>query len=135
MKSLTKKDKDRLSDLGVGVVYLFGSAAHGIQTASSDVDIGIVMSDPKMALGNTMPMYSELFELLGELVKDSNKLDIVFLQRAPLELRFDAIKNGRPLYEATTGFRLDFEESVTKAYCDFRPILREFDEAIIGRAA
>lgn len=132
---LTKSDKEKLRKLGVGIVYLFGSSAQQTATALSDIDIGIVMSDIKAVRGNTMPAYLELFELFGGLVEDSNKLDIVFLQRAPLELRFDVIKNGHALYESSVTFRLDFEEAVMRAYCDFYPILREFDEAIIGRAA
>lgn len=135
MKKLTESHEEILRKLGVGIVYLFGSCAQNADTALSDVDIGVVMLDPDIAGKNTMPVYSEFFELFSDLVKDSNKLDIVFLQRAPLELKFDVIKHGRVLYEASLDFRLNFEENVTMAYCDFRPILKEFDEAITKRAA
>lgn len=128
---LTSRDCQRLEALDIAVVYLFGSHAEGAASERSDVDIGIVVRHAKQLAGDTMPLYLALFDVFGKRVPDSNRLDIVFLQRAPLELRFDVVANGVPLFTASEDVRLDFEERTTLAYCDFQPILREFDRSIL----
>lgn len=131
MKPFTLLTKKKLSDLGVGIVYLFGSQAEGVAGPLSDTDLGVVMTSHSYLSGSSNDLYLALFDILGKFVENSNKLDIVFLQKAPLELRFDVITHGRSLFEISTGFRLDFEEKTTIEYCDFKPILREFDRAIL----
>lgn len=131
MKPFTPLIKKKLSDLGVGIVYLFGSHAEEIAGPLSDVDLGVVMTSPRHLAGSSNDLYLMLFEIFGESVENSNKLDIVFLQQSPLELRFDVISHGHPLFEVSTAFRLDFEEKTMIDYCDFKPILQEFDQAIL----
>lgn len=128
---LSPEDCQRLEVLGVAAVYLFGSHAERVASERSDVDVGIVVQHAQQLAGDTMPLYLALFDIFSERVPDSNRLDIVFLQRAPLELRFDVVANGVPLFAASENARLDFEERTTLAYCDFQPILREFDRSIL----
>lgn len=123
---------EKLRNLGVGVVYLFGSHAEGVAGSLSDIDIGVVFCDPRIAQGNTTELYGRLYDVFSEAFGSEN-LDIVFLERATLELRFDAISHGRTLYETSEDFRRDFEHCAVMLYADFKPLLRNFDRATLSR--
>jgi predicted nucleotidyltransferase len=129
--SLKPGDKKKLEGLGVAILYLFGSRAEEKAAEHSDVDFGVVMRNPSLLSQGTNEIYLVLFNLLGNYVENSNDLDIIFLQKAPLELRFDVIRHGKPIWEVSSDFRLDFEEAIMRAYCDFKPVLNEFDQAIL----
>lgn len=129
--SFKPEDKKKLEDLGVAILYLFGSRAEEKAAEDSDVDFGVVMRHPSLLSHGTNDIYLVLFNLLGNYVENSNDLDIIFLQKAPLELRFDVIRHGKSILEVSSDFRLDFEEATVRAYCDFKPVLNEFDQAIL----
>src|SRR3989344_4990019 len=93
-----------LKRLGVEVVYLFGSQAEGVAGKASDIDIS-----------------------------NFRTMDIVFLQRASLELQFDVIRHGKVLFESSSDVRMNFEERVATLYRDFKPILKQFNNAILER--
>jgi len=126
---------DELRKLGVALAYLFGSQAEGAAGPSSDIDVGVVFSDPAALAGDTSETYNRLYNVFSDVFDMENfrNMDIVFLERAPLELRFDAITHGIPLFEASSDVRLDFEERTAALYRDFQPLLREFNRAVMER--
>lgn len=123
----------RVKDLGISVIYLFGSYAEGKDLPLSDIDIGVVFTD-ESALSNSLgEIYNELYDIFTDIFTGKN-IDIVFLQKAGLELRFDVISHGKALYESSSAERLRFEEKTTLLYADFKPLLKEFNETILNRA-
>lgn len=60
-------------------------------------------------------------------------LDIIFLQNATLELRFDVVRHGINIYRVSEIVKSDFEDMVSMLYMDFKPILNEFDAGILKR--
>ncbi|MBN2105741.1 nucleotidyltransferase domain-containing protein [bacterium] len=129
---MTNKNKKRLKNLGVRIVYLFGSYAEGTDHTISDVDIGVVFRDIDQINNNINSVYLELYDILTEQYKD-RRVDIVFLQRAGIELCFDVIRHGRILYQNSAEDRLNYEESVFRRYIDFKPLLNQFDHAVLER--
>lgn len=130
---MKKEFKNKLMELGVSAVYLFGSASTGRISPMSDIDIGVVFSNIKSA-EYTNKIYISLYEIFAELYP-AFTIDIVFLQSAPLALQYDAIKNGRVLFETDPKLRADYEANVMEMYLDFMPVLRVFDDmAAIRRA-
>lgn len=127
--------KEELQHLGVEVVYLFGSQAEGVAGETSDIDIGILLKTPIPKSESITPIYNSLFNILSDSFNMSNfrTIDIVFLDRAPLELRFDVIQHGKILYESSSTARMDFEEQVAALYRDFQPILQQFNEAVLEK--
>jgi predicted nucleotidyltransferase len=122
---MTKKHKERLKELGVSIVYLFGSRATGRKTRSSDTDIGVVFRD--LEFGNDhRAMYHALYQLFSELYPDS-KLDIVFLQTSPLSLQYSSIKEGKILFEIDPVLTTNYENQAVDQYLDFRPVMDFFD--------
>jgi len=127
-----KLPADELKKLKVGMVYLFGSYAEGVAGPASDYDIGVVFADPTIVHGNTTEIYNVLYDIFSDIFDLSNfrAIDIVFLERVSLELRFDVISHGVVLFEISPEFRLDFEERVEMLYRDFKPFLDEFNRTI-----
>ena len=122
----------RLKKLEVGLIYLFGSHAEGAAGELSDIDIGIVFSNPGIAKGNTLKIYNELYYIFSDIF-GSNKLDIVLLERASLELKFDVIAHGKVIFQISSDFRYDFEDRINMLYVDFKPILNNFDKSVLSR--
>lgn len=126
---------EKLRDLRVGLVYIFGSRAEGVAGPSSDFDVGVVFTDSAIIRGNTTEIYNALYDIFSDVFDLSNfrNIDIVFLERAPLELRFDVISHGIPLFEISSDFRFNFEERTAAFYRDFRPLLNEFNRAVVEK--
>ena len=125
-----------MKEIGVLILYLFGSEAEGATTITSDIDIGVVLKEPR-DLDDTRPLYSALYSELERVFKPTlvRELDIVFLQKAPLTLQYNVIRNGRILYEEDAVRRANYEERVTNSYLDFEPVLEYFDEIASRRYA
>ena len=123
---------ESLKKLKVGLIYIFGSHAEGLAGKLSDIDIGIVFRDPKIAMGNTLIVYNELYDIFSDMFK-SEDLDIVLLERASLELKFDVISHGKVIFEISSDFRFDFEDRINMMYADYKPILNNFDKAVLER--
>lgn len=120
--------------MGIGIVYLFGSQAEGLAGKLSDVDVAVVFREG-LAPKNSKDLYNKLYDLFTEVFDMSNfkNIDIVFLDRATLELRFDVIRHGKVLYEASEDLRKEFEHRTAMLYMDFKPLLKNFDRAILSR--
>jgi predicted nucleotidyltransferase len=123
---MTKKHKERLKELGVSIVYLFGSRATGRRTRSSDIDIGVVFRELEFG-GDHRAVYHALYQLFSEAYPDS-KLDIVLLQASPVSLQYSAIKEGKILFEIDPVFTTNYENQTVNRYLDFRPVMDFFDQ-------
>ena len=123
----------RVKTLSISIIYLFGSYAEGKDLPLSDIDIGVVFTDESALSNGLGEIYNELYDIFTDIFTGKN-IDIVFLQKAGLELRFDVITHGRILYESSRAERLKFEEKTMLLYADFKPLLKEFNEAILNRA-
>jgi predicted nucleotidyltransferase len=134
MSRVMKKGlKKELTKFGILIVYLFGSKARGRGSQLSDVDIGVVCKDPMQDM-DTRSLYNRLYELFSDSYPHS-RLDIVFLQTAPLALQFYAIKDGKVIFEGDPRFTADYENRVILQYLDFRPVLDFFDRTAAERYA
>ena len=105
-------------DPAVEQVYLFGSRAINTAGPLSDYDIAIYFSDKpdhylKYYLGHQVTT-----------VLDTDRIDIVVLNRAPIELKYAVITTGTVIYEISKAARVDFESLTLDLYGDFLPVLR-----------
>ncbi len=130
---MKREFKEKLKSLGMAVVYLFGSKAIRRASPLSDTDLGIVLRQLRPDQ-DTRTLYNTLFKIFSDLYPDS-RVDIVFLQRAPLALQFSAIRDGKIIFEDDPVFRADYEHLVVKQYLDFRPVLELFDRVAAARYA
>ncbi len=130
---LSRSQIQTLQRLGVNLVYQFGSSAEGKSLSLSDIDIGIVLSNQASQHMNFNQIYNRLYDIFTD-VFPGKKIDIVFLQKATLELRFDVIKHGKILFALSTADKFNFEEKTMLFYADFKPLLNEFNQAVVNRS-
>lgn len=104
--------------LGVELVYLFGSRAHGEGGPLSDYDVAVLFSKE--------PPASERYALEHRLTRlaPMGRVDLVVLNRAPVELQYNVIATGKLIYEADLASRVEFEAQTLSRYGDFLPVLR-----------
>lgn len=130
---LSSSQITKLKELGIDVVYLFGSYAEGVFSPLSDVDIGIIFEGKRVPQGaQAGAVYNILYDIFTDVFPGKN-VDIVFLQKATLELCFDVISHGKPIYESSKEKRFDFEERISLMYADFKVSLLDFNRAILSR--
>lgn len=132
MIKLNHSQIQKLKSLNVTLVYLFGSYAENKSSSLSDVDIGIVFPENNGIKRTLSEIYNELYFIFSDIFKGKS-IDIVFLQNATLELRFDVVKHGENIYCESKNEKFEFEDNVTMLYMDFKPILNEFNQAILSR--
>ena len=106
------------------LAYLFGSQAEGTAGPGSDYDIGLLVRSPSLELWARLT--HEIGAILG-----TDRVDVVFLNRAPVELAYAVIAQGRLLYEASVAERVEFEAKVLSLYADYLPVLRRQREEIL----
>lgn len=132
LSRLNSKYRRLLSQLGIQAIYLFGSRAQGIEHPLADYDYAVLTERAGHKKGDKL--YGVLYDIFCDIsprTLANDVIDIVFLRDAGLELRFHVIRYGRVLFDANPGARLDFEAQNTLLYCDYRPLLDEFDRAIL----
>ena len=103
----------------IKLAYLFGSRVGGSEGLISDYDIAVLYS--KTPLSDMR--YSLAHKLAALLVTD--KVDLVVLNGAPVELSYAVITTGLVAYEVSATERVEYEASILSRYGDFLPILRQ----------
>ncbi|MFQ6067765.1 MAG: nucleotidyltransferase domain-containing protein [bacterium] len=122
---LEKKIKEALGrDKEVLFAYLFGSLATGFCHPFSDLDIAVYL---KAGQGDYYHRKDkELRDTLFAALK-SNKVDLFFLNVAPLLMRFRIISEGELLLSRNEAARIDFETATLCRFFDFKPYLDEYN--------
>jgi uncharacterized protein len=137
MQKIQLPDKKILQEIaerrGVRDIYLFGSYADGSVHEGSDVDIGVVFEKGMPDIASRMEQYGELYADIAPLFKDA-QLDLVFLEEAPLALRFRAVAEGELLFSSDMRKACDYLEHTANLYRDFEFFLREVQDAVLSRA-
>lgn len=112
----------------VVTVFLFGSYGTEYQTALSDIDFAVLF-DKKLGIAEEAAFLSRLSEILG-----TDRVDLVNLNKAPLNLQFRAISEGKIIYERDYITTCDYMEKVMDLYQDYAIDLhyfyREYDKAL-----
>ena len=129
----------RLSALGarfsafpeVVAVYLFGSAARGTRGKRSDVDIAVLTRARETSQRCSRSIVEYVQTACDALGTDN--VDVVLLHRAPVALRHEVFREGKPLLvrdpRALSRFRLES----SREYLDTIPLRRVFEEAFFRR--
>lgn len=120
----------KLRDLNIALVYLFGSYTLNTYGALSDIDIGIVLLKPNTK--DYLDLFDSLYSIFSK-IYSKDEIDIVFLDKAPLTLRFEVVTTGKVLYRISKEFQYNYKERVIKEYIDIKPLLEEQDKALLER--
>jgi predicted nucleotidyltransferase len=98
---------------GLVLVVLFGSRARGDSAERSDWDIGYIGQVESDRL---------LLDLVSAL--DTERVDLIDLERAAGLLRYRAARDGTPIFEATPGAFDRFWLEAVMFWCDAYPVLQ-----------
>ncbi len=109
----------------IKLAYLFGSRAGETIGPISDYDIAVLFSDS--------PAPSLRYALEHKLKKTllSDRVDLVVLNYAPIELQYAVIASGDVVYEKSFEARVEYEALTLSRYGDFLPILRNQRQEIL----
>ncbi len=101
------------SDERIVTAYLFGSRVSEGGSLSSDIDIAIFTSNNFL--------WEDYYALYGELTKrlHSDRLDMVWLNKAEPILSFEIVKSGRVLFFHDADMLNEFELKIKKKYYDY----------------
>jgi predicted nucleotidyltransferase len=104
----------------VRLVYLFGSRVEGAAGPLSDYDFGVLFDREKFSAN----IEAEVAHALSK-VLETNRVDVVPLNRAPIELAYSVIFQGELIYEFDRAIRVEYEARILGLYGDYLPVLRE----------
>jgi predicted nucleotidyltransferase len=104
----------------VRLVYLFGSRVEGAAGPLSDYDFGILFDREKFSAN----IEAEVAHALSK-VLETDRVDVVPLNRAPIELAYSVIFQGELIYEFDRAIRVEYEARILGLYGDYLPVLRE----------
>jgi predicted nucleotidyltransferase len=123
--------KDRLSTVverqdGARLVYLFGSQVAGDTGPMSDYDFAVLADLSVDGRRLQATLAHELSLALG-----TAGVDVVLLNRAPIELAYAIITQGTVVFEKDVATRVEYEAGVLSRYADYLPVLRAQREDIL----
>lgn len=105
----------------VAAVYIFGSYGTQYQHNHSDIDLGVVFSNPVS--------FQEELKIDAKLslaVATDKEIDFVNLKRAPIPLQFRALYEGILIYEGDYLFHSNFIERVLKMHYEYQLQFHEY---------
>jgi uncharacterized protein len=108
---------------GIDLVYLFGSQVTGKVGPMSDYDLAIV-TKPGM---DDLTIQAQFQYAISRLL-DNERVDVVLIKNAPIELAYHVIANGTLLYQRNLYTRVEFEAMILGKYGDYLPTLRIFQQ-------
>ncbi|HSS76127.1 MAG TPA: nucleotidyltransferase domain-containing protein [Thermoanaerobaculia bacterium] len=113
---------DHVQGPEIAAAYLFGSVARGTAGPGSDVDLGLLYTEdpPRTLAGLGLDLESDLERLLGLPVQ------VVVLNRAPVDLVVRVLRDGKLLFEGNAAKRVRFEVRSRMEFWDLEPFLRRY---------
>lgn len=103
-------------------VYLFGSFGTEFQNKFSDLDLGVVFYPDKLPdLGRELSIEAEISLLLS-----IDRIDLINLNRAPVQIRFKAVAKGSILFESNPNELSSFLENTYRIYGDYQIDLKTY---------
>jgi predicted nucleotidyltransferase len=104
----------------IAAAWLFGSAGRGELRPDSDIDVGILLLDPKATAADEYMMIGDLIARL-EVVTAPRPVDVVLLEHQGPVFAHQALVDGRLICEPDRERRIAFEASTVMRGIDFRP--------------
>ena len=104
---------------GVSLVYLFGSQVEGRLGPMSDYDLAVLVDRTVDGRRIQARLAHELARAL-----QTDRVDVVLLNRAPVELAYAIVAQGHLLHEQDVATRVEYEAKVMGRYGDLLPVLR-----------
>jgi uncharacterized protein len=112
----------------IRLIYLFGSRVGGEIGPLSDHDFAILLDyDWINASDRVIEMQDVCFQVERKLAQllEPDSVDVILLNRAPIELAYAVIAQGKAVYKYDLFTLVEYEARVMGLYGDYLPVLRE----------
>lgn len=106
------------------LVYLFGSQSINKSGDMSDYDFA-VLSAKSLSLEERLSLIHELTDYL------KSPVDLILLDEAPIELKYNVISTGIILYKKNDFYKVEFEAKTLSQYFDYLPVLHYFKRELL----
>lgn len=133
LPAFTPAQKAVLKKQGVSLVYLFGSQVEGFAGPQSDVDIGVVFSNPQRAQYDVLKTYDALYKLFSSIVPQEKEADVVLLEHAPITVQAKAAAAGQLLYARSPNDHFRYREETMRRHADAQFYIDRHTQAIFAR--
>jgi len=118
-------------DARIELAYLFGSHARGRARASSDVDLAVLLRH-EVVLEDRLRAQFALQRAVAKAL-GRYEVDLVFLNAAPLTLRYQVVRYGQVLFEREPGLRRWYWRRVMNEWFDTRPMRERYLRILLQR--
>jgi predicted nucleotidyltransferase len=120
IKKIFAEEKDIL------LTYIFGSQITGKTGPLSDYDFAVFLSQK--------PSFQFKYKLKNKLLSilDIKQVDLVILNDAPIELKYNVIATGKVIFQKNSIVRTEFEANTLSQYFDYLPVLRAQKKDILN---
>lgn len=115
----------------VSALYLFGSAAHGMQKHDSDIDVAVLIDDSKRGAIGYETLRREYYDASPYL--SLRVVDIIILNTAPTYLKHRILKTGTLLFDRNKKLRVRFTTRAMLEYFEYKSIEDICLGAVAGR--
>ncbi|MDO9536451.1 MAG: nucleotidyltransferase domain-containing protein [Bacillota bacterium] len=108
------------SDSDILLAYLFGSQANEVTGPLSDIDIALLLRTVAKK-----DLFSKRLSLLSEFTKifARDDIDLVILNKAPIVLKYNILKDCKPLYIHDQELHYGCIQKTISEYLDFKPVI------------
>lgn len=106
----------------IASAYLFGSQATGKTGPMSDVDIAILLKEPRPKGRELMHQMNNLSFRIEEIFK--KEVDVIEMNSQGLIFQHNVLRSGNLIYDADPLFRANYVSRLISSYCDFEPTIR-----------
>ena len=130
MKFSKAQLKKIVQNYQIADIYLFGSQISGFKHPGSDLDIGVRFKMGLPIPGKRGKIYGDLFSDLSLIFK-KERIDLVFLEEAPLHFKFRIVAEGELIYSEDFKKSLDFKEKIINFYRDYKFFIDEYFKGIL----
>ena len=113
----------------ISAVILFGSLAMNKQTPLSDVDLA-VLYHKNLSLDELDRLHRQVMGMVTDLLQ-SDDIDIINLNTAPLAIQYGAIKQSKILLLNNREEYIDYWDQTVKYYLDFKPLIDECNNTLL----
>ena len=114
------------------LAVLYGSQARGQAGPLSDIDVAVLLErsfDPEHYFDRRLDIIGRLMQVLN-----TNEVDVVILNQAPLALQYRVVRDGIVLYSRHHDHMIEFVSQTVTRYLDFKPVVERHERAILARA-
>ncbi|PJA83558.1 MAG: nucleotidyltransferase domain-containing protein [Nitrospirae bacterium CG_4_9_14_3_um_filter_44_28] len=106
----------------IASAYLFGSQATGKTGPMSDVDIAVLLKEPRPKGRELMRQMNYLSFRIEEIFK--KEVDVIEMNSQGLIFQHNVLRSGNLIYDADPLFRANYVSRLISSYCDFEPTIR-----------